>query len=91
MKKIIFIVTYPFKLLFLGLVYFYKFVISPIIPNTCRFTPTCSTYMLQAIKEFGPFKGSYIGIKRLCRCQPCCKGGFDPIPLNIKGETKWLL
>ncbi|MDD4110643.1 MAG: membrane protein insertion efficiency factor YidD [Clostridia bacterium] len=89
--KIIRIITYPFELIFLGLVYFYKICISPLLPKGCRFTPTCSIYMVQAIKEFGIFKGTYLGIKRIVRCGPGSKGGFDPIPENIKGEIKWLL
>lgn len=91
MRKFIFIITYPLRLLFLGLVYFYKFFIDPVIPKVCRFTPTCSTYMVQSIKEFGPIRGAWIGTKRLFRCRPGIKGGFDPIPPNIKGELKWLL
>lgn len=91
MKKIIKILTYPFQLFFLGLIYFYKFCISPLLPKSCRFTPTCSTYMVQAIKEFGILKGIFLGTKRILKCVPKSKGGFDPIPMNIKGEIKWLL
>lgn len=91
MKKYIKLTAYPFKLFFLGLIYFYKFCISPLFLKNCRFTPTCSTYMIQAINEFGIFKGIYLGTKRISRCVPGNKGGFDPIPQNIKGETKWLL
>ena len=91
MKKIIKIVETPLRLLFLGLVYFYKMCVSPILPKTCRFTPTCSTYMVQSINEFGIFKGIFLGTKRIFRCVPGSKGGFDPIPLNMKGELKWLL
>ena len=91
MKKFINIITYPIKLIFLGLIYFYKICISPILPRTCRFTPTCSTYMLQAIKEFGIFKGIFLGTKRVFRCGPWSKGGIDLVPLNMKGEIKWLL
>lgn len=91
MKTILKIITYPFRFLLLCLVKFYKFCISPILPSTCGFVPTCSTYMEQAIKEFGPFKGTWLGIKRLSKCRPGGKCGFDPIPLNIKGELKWLL
>lgn len=91
MKKLIKILVYPFKLIFLGLIYTYKKIISPILPRTCRFTPSCSTYMIQAVNEFGLFKGIYLGTKRVMKCGPWSKGGFDPIPLNIKGELKWLL
>lgn len=91
MRKVIKIIEYPFKIFFLGVIGVYKVIISPIIPKTCRFTPTCSTYTIQAIKEFGVIKGGVIGTKRLIKCGPWSKGGFDPIPLNIKGELRWLL
>lgn len=91
MKKISKILTYPFKLIFLGIIYFYKLCISPILPKTCRFMPSCSTYMVQAINEFGAFKGVWLGTKRVVKCGPWSKGGVDPVPLNMKGEIKWLL
>lgn len=91
MKTFLKIITYPFRLILLCLVKFYKFCISPILPKTCGFVPTCSTYMEQAIKEFGPFKGTWLGVKRLLKCRPGGDCGFDPIPLNIKGDLKWLL
>jgi len=62
-------------------VYFYKFLISPLLPSVCRFVPSCSTYFLQAAKEFGIFKGTTLGIKRIIRCNPKCKKcGYDPVP-----------
>ena len=91
MKMIIKILEFPFKMLFLLLIYVYKFCISPLLPNTCRFYPTCSTYAVQAIKEYGAFKGLILAIKRILRCNPRSKCGFDPLPPNIKGEIKWLI
>ena len=91
MSKIKKVLTYPFRLFFIGIIKIYKFFIDPIIPKTCGFVPTCSKYMEQSIKEFGPFKGLFLGLKRLSKCRPGGKCGYDPIPLNIKGETKWLL
>ena len=88
--KVLEILTYPFRICFIGIIQIYKYCISPILPNTCRFTPTCSKYMELSIKEFGLFKGSWIGLKRLLRCRPKGGCGYDPIPLNIKGEVKWL-
>lgn len=85
------IILYPVKLLLLSLVYIYKFLISPLLPNTCIYTPTCSTYMIVAIKRFGVIKGTWLGIKRIMRCRPGKKGGFDPVPDNIKGDFKWLI
>ena len=90
-NKIIKVLFLPFKLIFLGLIYLYKFLISPIIPHCCRFTPTCSEYMIIAVKRFGCIKGFILGIKRICRCTPKSQGGFDPVPVNMKGDVKWLL
>ena len=89
-RKIIKIITYPFTLLLLGLVYIYKIAISPLFPHTCRFYPTCSTYMIGAIKEWGVFKGTFIGVKRICKCRPKGPHGEDFVPLNIKGDLKWV-
>ena len=58
----------------------YKKVISPILPNSCRFTPTCSQYAIEALEIHGAFFGSILAIKRILRCNPFCKGGHDPVP-----------
>ena len=72
-------------------VYIYKGVVSPLLPHSCRFYPTCSSYMLQAINLHG-IKGIKIGLKRIARCRPNAKYyGYDPVPINIKGEAKWLI
>lgn len=55
----------------------------------CIFTPSCSVYSMEAYNEFGFFKGSALTAKRLLRCAPWGKGGFDPIPVNLKGKMKW--
>ena len=91
MKVIIKILEFPFKMLFLLLIYVYKFCISPLLPKTCRFYPSCSAYAVQAIKEYGAFRGLCLAIKRILRCNPKSKCGFDPLPPNIKGEIKWLI
>lgn len=85
------IIVYPFKLILLGLIYFYKLCISPCLPKTCRYLPTCSEYAIQAIKEFGVFKGSVLALKRILRCNPRCNCGVDIVPPNIKGDFKWLI
>lgn len=59
---------------------FYRGAISPLKPPTCRFTPTCSEYTLQAIMKYGIFKGTYLGVKRLLRCHPWGGSGYDPVP-----------
>ena len=58
----------------------YKKIISPWLPQCCRFTPTCSAYAAEAIMVHGPFKGIWLAAGRLLRCQPFCKGGYDPVP-----------
>ena len=58
----------------------YKKVISPILPPSCRFTPTCSEYAMEAIAKFGAIRGSLLGAWRLLRCNPFFKGGYDPVP-----------
>ena len=81
-----------FRFIFLIPVYIYKGCISPILPHTCRFYPTCSSYTVEAIKKFGIFKGFSISLKRIFRCNPRNENcGYDPIPINIKGESKWLI
>lgn len=66
--------------LLIGLVQFYRYALSPLKPSTCRFYPTCSMYMLQALQRYGPLQGSYLGIKRILKCHPFHKGGYDPLP-----------
>lgn len=88
LKVIINIIT--LKWLMIGLIYFYKYCISPLLPDSCIYRPSCSTYMLTAIQRFGVFKGIYLGIKRLLRCVPWQRGGFDPVPDNPHGDMKWL-
>lgn len=81
-----------FKYIFLFPVYIYKFIISPLLPHSCIFYPSCSNYMILAVGKFGIFKGFFIGMKRLFRCVPWQKKrGYDPVPLNIKGDDLWIL
>ncbi|MBO4768938.1 MAG: membrane protein insertion efficiency factor YidD [Bacteroidales bacterium] len=62
------------------LVRFYQVCISPYKPRCCRFTPTCSEYALQALKKYGPFKGTYLAVRRILRCHPFGGSGYDPVP-----------
>jgi hypothetical protein len=59
---------------------FYRKGISPLKPPVCRFYPTCSAYGQEAIEKYGAARGGWLLVKRLARCQPFCKGGFDPVP-----------
>ena len=70
-------------------VLFYKKCMSPLMPSVCIYYPSCSTYMLESIREFG-LKGVFVGLKRLLRCTPRHDGGYDPVPVNRKGDIKWL-
>jgi putative membrane protein insertion efficiency factor len=58
----------------------YKLVLSPLLPSACRFSPTCSVYMMEAVKVHGVGRGVWLGLKRLGRCHPFCEGGYDPVP-----------
>ncbi|KQO33150.1 membrane protein insertion efficiency factor YidD [Flavobacterium sp. Leaf82] len=69
-------VTTPFVLL----VRFYQTAISPFTPASCRFEPTCSTYMIQALQTHGLLYGGYLGIKRILSCNPWGRTGYDPVP-----------
>ena len=59
---------------------FYKLCISPMLPPACRYQPTCSEYAMQAIKKYGPLRGTWLAIKRIARCHPWGGSGYDPVP-----------
>lgn len=59
---------------------FYRRAISPLTPPSCRFQPTCSSYGLEAVERYGAARGSWLLIRRICRCHPFCRGGWDPVP-----------
>ncbi|MDB4950883.1 MAG: hypothetical protein JWM27_3532 [Gemmatimonadetes bacterium] len=61
---------------------FYRAAISPHTPPACRFHPTCSAYGLEAVERWGAGRGSWLLVRRLARCHPFCKGGYDPVPLR---------
>ncbi|GEM_PF-287873 len=63
-------------------IHVYRRLLSPVIGQQCRFTPTCSQYAEQAIELYGPARGSWMAAKRILRCQPLCQGGHDPVPGN---------
>lgn len=68
------------SLIIIGLIKFYKYSISPLLPNACRYNPTCSEYGIQAINKYGAIKGTYLTIKRFLRCNPWGGHGHDPVP-----------
>ncbi len=59
-------------------VYFYRYCISPMFPSACRYTPTCSQYMIDAVKKYGVLRGVWRGLKRIARCHPWGGSGYDP-------------
>lgn len=70
----------PLSLLFIGIIKLYRIFLSPILPPSCRYTPTCSEYGIQAITKYGPFKGGWLTLKRISRCHPLGGSGYDPVP-----------
>lgn len=66
--------------LFIGLIRLYQAAISPYLPPSCRYTPSCSAYGIEAIKIHGPFKGGWLTIKRVASCNPWGGSGYDPVP-----------
>ena len=75
------------KRLLLALLRTYKRFVSPLLPPSCRYEPTCSMYMAEAIELHGPLRGVWLGLKRLLRCHPFTRGGFDPVPVPKRHET----
>ena len=68
------------KFCLIGFVKFYKKIISPFLPHACRFSPTCSEYMIQAIQKHGILIGLWLGSKRILKCNPWGPHGYDPVP-----------
>ena len=64
----------------LWLIRFYRRSVSPMHRPCCRFIPTCSQYALEAIAKYGAVKGGFLALRRILRCNPLCKGGYDPVP-----------
>ena len=68
------------KFIALSMIRFYKRFISPVLPSSCIYEPTCSVYTYQAIERFGVIRGTWMGMKRISRCHPFHAGGYDPVP-----------
>lgn len=64
----------------ISLIRLYQLTLSPFFGQQCRFTPSCSEYTRQAIERHGAWRGSWLGVRRILRCQPFCEGGHDPVP-----------
>ena len=73
-----------FTYILIKLIKCYKFLISPILGQSCRYLPTCSEYSIEALKTYGFFKGLFLSIKRVLSCHPWGQGGFDPVKKEMK-------
>ncbi|MBI1316844.1 membrane protein insertion efficiency factor YidD [bacterium] len=77
-----------FSLPLVGLVKVYQYTLGVFLPNSCRYQPTCSNYALEALRLWGPFKGTWLAIKRISRCHPWGGHGFDPVPKPPRSSSK---
>lgn len=80
LKSILYLPLRLIGWIFIALIRFYQLAISPLLPPSCRYTPTCSQYSIEAIKKYGPFKGGYLSFRRILRCNPWGGHGHDPVP-----------
>lgn len=78
------------KYLLMGIIKFYKKCISPLFPPCCKYYPTCSSYALEAVKKFGFFRGGWLAVWRILRCNPWSMGGIDHVPdkFDVLGRHK---
>jgi putative membrane protein insertion efficiency factor len=67
------------KKILIAIVRSYKFLISPLLPGSCRFVPSCSEYSLEALEKYGALKGVWLSVRRVARCHPFHPGGYDPV------------
>lgn len=76
MRPVLRVLAWPL----IALVRIYQWVLSPLLPSSCRYTPTCSQYAIQALQKYGPFKGGWLALQRIGRCHPWGGHGHDPVP-----------
>lgn len=77
-------INYFLGKLIIVLLVIYRYCISPILGHRCRFIPSCSEYMQEALKEYGVWRGGFLGLKRIASCHPWHEGGYDPVPQEKK-------
>lgn len=73
-------VFFALSILFIIPIKLYQYIISPVLPKTCRYSPSCSVYAIEALKKYGPIKGSFLACKRILSCNPWGGSGYDPVP-----------
>ena len=71
-------------IIFIKFIRVYKYLISPLLGNSCRYFPSCSDYSIEALKTYGFFKGGYLSLKRILSCHPFKEGGIDPVKKEVK-------
>jgi uncharacterized protein len=81
-------ITKLIKLFFIALIKVYQYAISPYLPASCRYTPTCSHYGVEAIQKHGPIKGGWLTLKRFASCHPWGGSGYDPVPEKTNKKKK---
>lgn len=74
--------------LIIGLIAIYRYTVSPLLGNNCRFYPTCSCYAQEAVGSHGVFRGGWLALKRISRCHPWHEGGIDPVPGTQQSQSK---
>ena len=79
------------RLFGIGLIRIYRLTLSPLIGRQCRYLPTCSEYTEDAVKRFGLWRGSWMGLARLQRCGPFGASGYDPVPTEVSPNARWYL
>ncbi|UCG38611.1 MAG: membrane protein insertion efficiency factor YidD [bacterium] len=72
------------KTILTALIRLYRAFLSPALPASCRFAPSCSSYALEAVERHGAARGSYLAARRLLKCHPLHRGGYDPVPANAR-------
>ncbi len=80
MKAVVNLIKAGIGAVFIALIKAYQYLLSPLLGASCRYTPTCSQYGLEAVKKYGPFKGGWLTLKRIGRCNPWGGHGHDPVP-----------
>lgn len=78
------------KYLLIGIVRLYQLMVSPYLPSSCRYHPTCSRYAIEALRMHGALKGGWLSLKRIARCHPWGESGYDPVPGHQNKQSEFL-